>query len=339
MSLKDDLLAAATKNGNEARKEAMDKKLPGPEIGKAALEGRWVGMPQLMSLPAVATCRAEAQLKIKTLLKDYAAADWMIDPASGPKLADSLKASKFRIGTDASGLVNDGGQQSLIDVLLVIDGLIEEESLFSAHGAPTAEGSKLYPGIAVKFAEDHLGNEAKDASSISARRALTRSSVLQSGEAKVLSAEIKALNDCRFFQLVEAHLVERYGWMPQTTEVESICYVSREPIKVGWEVTGSQIDPTSNKPTKFSKPAKATGHLMYAVKPDQADPNAASDPQKCKRLLYHFEALLADPNTPPTGGGKTWEKLALDSIVKAAGKKELVEAARRAAVVVYYMPG
>jgi len=341
LSFSSEIVAASNSGLAAAQASALTQGLQGPALGAAKLEGRWIGIGELLSLPSVTGRRAEVQSKIRSLLADYLKQGWMFDPGKGADLATVLKAAKYRIGGTGSAALTNVEAESFVNVLLLIDGLIEEESLFSAHGAPTAPKSKDHDGIAVKFATDHLAEDIKEAAAVSARRGLTRSTLLQNGEASVLASEMNALNKCSFFQLVEAHLEQRYGWTPQTVRVESICYVSRTPVKVAWEVQGSIPDANSGKPTKFTKPTKVTGHLMYAVKPDEADAHAANDPQKCKRLLYHFEDLLADPDVPPTAGGgtKAWEKLSLESILKpASGKKELVDAVRRAAVTVYYQP-
>ena len=337
MSFATEIAQASQASVQEARGKALAAKLPGAEIGAAALEGKWISLQEVMFLPCVMALTADDRSKAHALLKPYADAGWMIEPGAGVTLDAMLKVSRMRLGDTGAEVLTGDNIAQLATNLRIVDGLIEDASLFAAHGQPTAEKSKNYDGIAVKFDNDHLCADQRAAVSATERRAIARSTMLQDGEAKMLSKEIGALNAASYFQYVEAYLQQRYSWEPSYLEVEGICYVSKEPVRLAWEMRGTASRPGGAIDT-FTKPTKATGHLMYAVKPDGADSNAATDPGKCKRLLYHFEALLADPAVPPAGDG--WAEVKVDDVLKVAKLKPGMEAGIRAAAVpCYYRTG
>ena len=86
------------------------------------------------------------------------------------------------------------------------------------------------------------------------------------------------------------------------------------------------------------EPSSSTWPIPFAVKPDAADSNAATEPGKCKRLLYHFEGLLDSATTSP---GDDWESVTVDNVLKVAKlKSPNMEAAIRAAgLPCYYRAG
>ncbi len=335
MSFATEIVQASQASVQLARQTAVVDKLSGLEIGKAALAGKWITVSQVMGLPSLTSLTSDDRRKAFALLQPYADGHWMIEPGNGVDLDAVLRGSRFRIGADDTDILTGADEYAqLVTHLRVVDGIVSDASLFVPHGQPTAEKSKNYNAIAVKFENDHLCADVREATTATERRAIARSTMLQAGEGKVLSRDVEALNKVSYFQYVEAYLEQRYAWSPSYMEVEGICFVSKESVKVAWELTG-----TASKPggaiDKFTKPTKATGHLMYAVKPDAADPNADSDPGKCKRLVYHFEALLGDPATPPPGKG--WQEVRVEDVLKVAtlktGMKETIMAA---AVRCYY---
>lgn len=333
MSFATEITRASTTSVAAARAAAIQSGATGLQIGAAALEGKWISIAEIMVLAPVTTLIVGDRFKADTLLAPYSKAGWMIEPGAGADLDAMLGNTRFRIGGTGSASLNDAEEyKQLVTVLRVVDGLIEAASLFVAHGQPTAPKSKKYDGIAVKFETDHLCSDIKAAAAATERRAIARSTMIQEGEATLLSKEMDALNKTSYFQYVEAYLQQIYNWAPSYMEVDAICYVSRESLKVAWEMTGTPST-VGGAIDRFSKPAKATGHLIYAVKPDQADSNAAIDPGKCKRLLYHFEGLLANPDTPP---GDTWVPVTVDAVLKVAKLKTGMETAIRAAAVRCY---
>lgn len=319
-----------------ARAAAAVGGLTGTAIRDAVQEGQWVAIAEVMLLPSVVALTAGQKFKADALAADYIRTGWELAPGNGADLDTVLSRSRFRNGPTGTPVLTLDQASQLIVVLRVIGGLIDDASLFVPHGQPTAPKSRKLDGIAVKFETDHLCPDKKSALAATQRRAIARSTMLQDGEAILLSREIEALNQVSYFQYVEAYLQQRYSWSPSYMEVDAICYVSKSSIKVGWEVTGTASTPGGAIDT-FTNPTPITGHLIYAVKPDGADANAAVDPGKCKRLLYHLEGMVPNAATaPPARGGAEWVAVTVDLVLKAVKLKPGMEASIRAAAIPCY---
>ena len=335
MTFATEIAQASTTGIADARAAAVLAGTVGVALGAAALEGKWVPISQIAALPVIGTLTGERANEARLLLDPYVKNGWSFAPGAGMDLDAKIATGQFRIGTGAAMPSADEGAKGMVTALRMVDGIIDDAARFVAHGAPTAPKAPSFDGIAVKFVTDHLCKDEKEAIAASQRRALARSTMLQIGEATLFAKDMNALNAASYFQYVEAYLGKTFSWTPDYIDVSAICYVSKESIKVGWEIVGTKTKPANPAPfDTFSKPAKATGHLMYAVKSDGADPSAATDVGKCKRLMYHFEGLLADPAVPPDA---TWTEVTVDAVLKAAALKSSgQEAAIRAAAVRCY---
>lgn len=337
MTFATEISDASRRGVDTARAAALAAKLQGQALGDAALEGKWISINEILALPSITNLTAEQKAEITKLLSPYAKHEWMIEPANGADLDTILKASRYRMGGKGSTVIPAADAEPLITNLRVVDGLIAGASLFVPHGQPTAPKSKRFDGIAEKFATDHLCKDAKGATSASERRSIARSTMLHENEAKLLSKEMEALNNVSYFQYVEAYLETALSWVPSYLEVEGICYVSKESVKVAWEISGTAS--TAGGPINtFTKPAKATGHLVFAVKPDEADRYATTEPKKSKRLLYHFGGLVASKDAAPAGD---WIAVTVEQVLKVANIKSEAQktAIRAAALPCYYKSG
>ena len=333
MTFATEIAQASTAGIATARQAAVQAGIVGVALGAAALEGKWVAISEIAQLPAINALTAEKATEARLLLDPYSRNGWMFAPGAGVDLDAKIAAGQFRIGTGAALPSADAGCLLMVTALRMVDGIISDAARFVAHGAPTAPKAPKFDGIAVKFVDDHLCKDEKEAVAASQRRAIARSTMLQLGEATLFSRDMNALNAASYFQYVEAYLAKTFSWTPDYIDVSAICYVSRDSVRIGWEIIGTKTKPSNPAPfDTFSKPTKVTGHLMYAVKSDGADPNAATDVGKCKRLMYHFEGLLADPAAPGPG----WTEVTVDAVLKAAGLKTGQETGIRAAAVRCY---
>lgn len=303
MGLLQEILDTAAQRKQAARQAALQEKRVADIVGDMEAAGV-VGVDAILAFRCVMTATAQDRTQIKALLEPYGKAGWRVSPGTGPSLKDMLRNARFKFGSSNEWLPSDDSTRPFVDVLLRVDGILEDASLFAAHGAPTAEKCKEYEGIAVKFFSDHLGKDPAAASAITARRAIARSTVLSANNAKSLEAEFKKLNDQSVFHYIETFLEQVYSWQPTTAEVNAVCYVSKTEM-TGWEITGTASSPAGGIDT-FSKPAKTTGHLMYAIKKDVANEK--------KRVIYHFEALLDSAAEPPAGKG--WTAITADKVVQ-----------------------
>lgn len=304
MSMLQDLQQATTQKKNAARATALQEKR-NAEIESDMKAASFVSVDGILNLACVIATTAQNRTQIGTLLQPYERAGWRISIGSGAVLKDVLRGARYQIGVSGESFPYDDSSKPFADVLLRVDGILEQASLFEAHGSPEAPKCKQYDGIAVKFFEDHLGLDTAAASAISARRAIARSTVLSTANANALAAEFKKLNDQSVFHYIEEYLKTVYQWMPTTAAVNSVCYVSKARM-TGWEITGTAKSAGGGVDT-FSKPVKTSGHLMYAIKIDLANEK--------RRVLYHFEGLLEDPAVPPAGRG--WSAVTADKVLGA----------------------
>lgn len=336
---------ASTANREAARRAAQVQGIKGEELGQAVLAGRWISIDDILKMNSITQLTWQESSKILALAKPYAWAGWMIDPGAGNDIEAMLKNSKFRIGGTGAPTFNENEAEAFVKLMRMIDGIIANVSMIVPHGQLTAPKSKDFDAIAVKFVEDHFCNDVEGAKATSQRRALARSTMLKKDEGNALSREVVVLNEVRYFQYVEEYLKKRYGFDMDYKNVESICYLSKSKINVAWQINGTASDAGVGTINQFSEPAKINGHLIYAVKPDEADKNANGDVSKCKRIIYHFEGIVPDVKSLPFGS--EWIEVTLDDVLKVANKangndkraNELTNKLRAAAVPCFFRPG
>jgi hypothetical protein len=308
MSLITELQLLSAAQANQARADCIAAG-NNAGIADAMKEASWIMVGTIMKFKAVTTeVTAEAARKIAQYLTPYTTCG--ILPYKNPTtdFKQFLNNSRYVINKGEFG-PTDGEARLFIDCLIQVNAEIEEVGVFSAHGSPTAEKSKKYDGIAVKFHGDHLAAKKTDGYEVAVGRKKAKSTSIDEVYAKTLESEVNRLNAAKVYQYAERYLELVFEWNPLNAAVDSLLFATRDTVQ-GWDYTGSKTG-ASTEFNKFTKGDTIKGHLIYAVKNDVS--------KETNRLLYHFELIVTDPKTVPAG--KPWQMMPVDTVVKKFSKE------------------
>jgi hypothetical protein len=303
MSLISELQTLSNNQATKARADCMAAN-NNAGIADAMKEASWVMVGPIMKFKAVTDdVTADVSRKVIQYLTPYTKCGILPYKTATTDFKQFLSNSRYLVGGDEFG-PNDGEARLFVDCLIQVNAEIEEVGVFSPHGSPTAEKSKKYDGIAVKFDDDHLGKSKKAGYEVAVGRKKARSTTIDEVYATTLDSEVRRLNEAKVYQYAERYLELVFNWNPTNAAVDSLLFATKDKIQ-GWDYTGTKTG-ASTEFNKFTAGDMVKGHLIYAVKNDVS--------KETSRLLYHFEMIVQDPGKVPAG--RTWQMMSADAVVK-----------------------
>ncbi len=308
MSLITELQTLSTQQANKARADCIAAG-NNAGIAEAMKDASWIMVAPIMKFKAVTEeVTSDAVRKIAQYLTPYTKCGILPWKTATNDFKQFLTNSRYLIDKGEFG-PNDGEARLFLDCLIQVNAEIEEVGVFSSHGSPTADKSKKYDGIAVKFHGDHLAAKKTDGYEVAVGRKKAKSTSIDEVYAKTLASEVNRLNAAKVYQYAERYLELVFDWNPMNAAVDSLLFATKDMVQ-GWDYTGTKTG-TSTDVNRFTKGETIKGHLIYAVKNDVT--------KETNRLLYHFEMIVAEPKKVPVG--KTWQMMPVDSVVKKFSKE------------------